>query len=515
MTWLTDLDPTLAAAVVSAVVSLVVVVFTTLLAPSVKYGFDRRLELRKLEFTYEAQQRKALRDHIGYHKGTILASADELASRIHRYQTARDAPNWLRGAPGDYFPRSFAFRIVNYWFALNGFAQDAIYIDAAAATRTDWAFAKAVKLNLDVWSAVSLFDRLGYDGNRASAHFFSGTVVDLAEALRDAGTDRPLSASRFDQLLATGARDFQHVFHYLGGVRRSRWELRYERLLASYLVIAATLNAFGYEHQKVPTERLREISGHCTPEVRTNLRRLIVDLHLEREKGFSELTRVLRTEYSMTTEDGVRMGDIVILSDNRRLAGRLFRPNPPKSGSTAALLFIHGLGSTQFGYGPRAEAASRTLGLTCLTFDLGGHGGSSGDRAQLSGKDHLSDVVAAYDRLRSAQGVDPHRIGVCGASYGGHLACLLIGSRPVKSLLLRAPDRPSEEALDNLRRFGGTTLVLESENDAVVPHGQIEEYLRTAANPTHHVIAGATHVLEREEWKAAFLREILTWFKSL
>jgi hypothetical protein len=148
MTWLTDLDPTLAAAVVSAVVSLVVVVFTTLLAPSVKYGFDRRLELRKLEFTYEAQQRKALRDHIGYHKGTILASADELASRIHRYQTARDAPNWLRGAPGDYFPRSFAFRIVNYWFALNGFAQDAIYIDAAAATRTDWAFAKAVKLNL-------------------------------------------------------------------------------------------------------------------------------------------------------------------------------------------------------------------------------------------------------------------------------------------------------------------------------------------------------------------------------
>src|SRR4051794_16046796 len=44
MNWLTDLPPALAAAVVSAVVSLVVALSTSLLAPSVKYGFDRRLE---------------------------------------------------------------------------------------------------------------------------------------------------------------------------------------------------------------------------------------------------------------------------------------------------------------------------------------------------------------------------------------------------------------------------------------------------------------------------------------
>jgi len=291
--------------------------------------------------------------------------------------------------------------------------------------------------------------------------------------------------------------------------------LRYERLLASYLVIAATLNAFGYEHQRVPTGRLRETASRCTPEVRTNLRQLVIDLHLEREQGFSELTRVLGDPYSTTREGGMRMRDILIFSDNRTLAARLFQPEPAASGPTAALLFLHGHGSNQFGYGPRAEAASRELGLTCLTFDLGGHGGSSGDRAQLSRTDHLHDVVAAYDRLRSTPGVDPHRIGVCGASYGGHLACLLIGSRPVKSLLLRAPDRPSDEALDNLRRFRGTTLVLESGKDCVVPHSEIEKYLRAAPNPTHHVIAGAPHVLEEEEWRAAFLREILEWFRSL
>jgi hypothetical protein len=212
------------------------------------------------------------------------------------------------------------------------------------------------------------------------------------------------------------------------------------------------------------------------------------------------------------------MHDISIPSGNRTLAARLFQPDPSTSGSTGALLFLHGHGSSQSGYGPRAEEASRRLGLTCLTcltFDLGGHGGSSAEGAELSLTDHLEDTVAAYDRLRSTHGVDPDRIGVCGASYGGHLACLLIGSRPVKSLLLRAPAQPSDEALDNLRRFGGTTLVLESGNDRVVPHSVIEKYLHAAPDATHHVIDGATHVLDREEWKATFLREILTWFKSL
>ena len=209
------------------------------------------------------------------------------------------------------------------------------------------------------------------------------------------------------------------------------------------------------------------------------------------------------------------MHDVEIPSGNRRLAARVFQPGITNPEPTGALLFIHGHGSDQLGYAPRAEQASRTLGLTCLTFDLGGHGNSGAEGRELSLTDHVRDTVAAYDRLQSIEGVDPDRIGVCGASYGGHLACLLVGSRPVKSLLLRAPARPSDEALDNLRRFDGTTLVLESENDNDVPHSVIEMYLRAAPDATHHVIEGATHVLEREEWKAAFLREILAWFKSL
>jgi hypothetical protein len=231
------------------------------------------------------------------------------------------------------------------------------------------------------------------------------------------------------------------------------------------------------------------------------------------------------------------MHEVSIPVENRRIIGRLFEPEPSGSVNTgqhsrAGLLFVHGLDSSQGGYTTRAKAASSELGLTCLTFDLGGHGGSTGDRDRLSRSDHLQDLEAAYDRLRSAPDVNPARIGVCGASYGAYLTCLLIGTRQIRRLLLRAPalyrDQdtkiPPDErgepfsdsiALRNLHAFDGETLVLESGADEIIPHSVIETYLAASKRPVHHVIEGARHRLYQEEWNAAFIREILVWFKNL
>jgi len=223
--------------------------------------------------------------------------------------------------------------------------------------------------------------------------------------------------------------------------------------------------------------------------------------------------------------------------ENRRIIGRLFEPELSGNVATvqrdrAGLLFVHGLDSSQDGYARRAEAASSELGLTCLTFDLGGHGRSTGDRNRLSRSDHLQDLEAAYDRLRSAMGIDPARIGVCGASYGAYLSCLLIGTRQVRRLLLRAPalyhdtdvqispdkrDEPFSDsiALRNLHAFDGETLVLESGADEIISHSAIETCLAASRKPVHHIIEDARHALYREEWNTAFIREILAWFKNL
>lgn len=224
------------------------------------------------------------------------------------------------------------------------------------------------------------------------------------------------------------------------------------------------------------------------------------------------------------------IAEIALACAGRRLAARLIDGSGGAAGAPA-ILFLHGLGSDQRGYESRAAAAADALGAVCLTFDLGGHGESDGDRDLLSPREHLQEVCCAYDALPASC----DRVGVCGASYGGFLAALLVGERPVSRLLLRAPalypDRfvdvalaergplndpaPRCAALRNLAAFGGETLVLESGRDAVIEHATIEAYLGASPRMRHELIADATHHLADPAWKARFESEIVEWFAAL
>ena len=197
-------------------------------------------------------------------------------------------------------------------------------------------------------------------------------------------------------------------------------------------------------------------------------------------------------------------------------------------------MFIHGLHSTQAGYGPRAEAAATELGATSLSFDLSGHGESEGDKHSITLREHLAEALLAYDTLCEAGDVDAERIGVAGASYGGYLAALLSGLRDPKRLLIRAPalypddwldlppgargerpEVPHSQALQAIGRFAGEVLVLESEHDEVVPAAAVRAYVASAPNARHEMLAGAGHGLAEPEWEAAFVRWLLEWFRPL
>ena len=200
------------------------------------------------------------------------------------------------------------------------------------------------------------------------------------------------------------------------------------------------------------------------------------------------------------------------------------------------MLFLHGWNSSRRGYVPRAEAVSEDCGAVCLTFDLAGHGENAAAPAEtFSPRQHLEQAIAAYDELAATAGVDPDRIGVCGASYGGYLAALLVGQRPVASLLLRAPalypdaafelppaQRQTELvtaadalALRNLAGFGGPVLVVESEHDEVIPHEVVAAYLASRAGIRHKVIPGAAHAMREPSWNRAYLELILAWARAL
>ena len=226
--------------------------------------------------------------------------------------------------------------------------------------------------------------------------------------------------------------------------------------------------------------------------------------------------------------------EVVIRSGGRDLAGHVFDPGgAPSSG--AGLLFVHGLRSDQAGYRRRAQVASAALGAVCLTFDLSGHGKSQGDLDELTPREHLADVLAAYDVLTGNAPVGTGRVGVCAASYGAYLAALLVSRRPVERLLLRAPALYADDDLDTplgrrrasradvrapvlfqgLAGFGGDIMVLESERDEVIPHAVVEAYLEAFPRARHDVIAGATHALTEPAWQEQLVASILGWFGEL
>jgi pimeloyl-ACP methyl ester carboxylesterase len=204
--------------------------------------------------------------------------------------------------------------------------------------------------------------------------------------------------------------------------------------------------------------------------------------------------------------------------------------------TAAGILFIHGWESSKRGFLERARAVSADCGAECVAFDLSGHGEDAAAPADsFSPRQHLGEATAAYDELAARAGVDPGRIGVCGASYGGYLAALLIARRPVASLLVRAPalypdaafEMPPRERrtelvanaearpLRNLAAFAGPVLVVESERDEVIPREVVAAYLASRPGIRHETIPGAAHAMSDPAWNQAYLDLILHWARQL
>jgi pimeloyl-ACP methyl ester carboxylesterase len=224
---------------------------------------------------------------------------------------------------------------------------------------------------------------------------------------------------------------------------------------------------------------------------------------------------------------------VTFASSDRTLNGSLF--DALESSDSRAVMFVHGLGSSQAGYIGRAESLRSLRGIPSLTFDLSGHGPAVAGSEDYSIYDHVEDVVAAYDYLTTTCAGDPSTIGVCGASYGAYLAALLTTRRPVERLLLRAPAiaedvvfpardtrtyalTPADNAFDSLvalSRFQGPVLIVESEFDERISHSQIIRHLEACPQAEHEVISGAKHKLDQPEWNAAFSQLIIRFFGDL
>jgi dipeptidyl aminopeptidase/acylaminoacyl peptidase len=228
--------------------------------------------------------------------------------------------------------------------------------------------------------------------------------------------------------------------------------------------------------------------------------------------------------------------------DGQTIAGTLITPVTPAPG----FLFVHGWGGSQQSYLARAREIAE-MGCVCMTLDLRGHAHTDEQRQTVSREDNLQDMLAAYDLLAKHPDVDPAAIGVVGSSYGGYLAAILTTMRPVRWLALRAPalyedhgwelpklqlhekmdlntyrrrlvNAEENRALAACAAFRGDVLLVESENDDVVPHMVIANYVAAciqARSVTSRMIEGAEHGLSQPKWQRAYAAILAKWVDEM
>jgi len=209
------------------------------------------------------------------------------------------------------------------------------------------------------------------------------------------------------------------------------------------------------------------------------------------------------------------------------------------------VLFIHGWGGSQKFDLKRARGIAG-LGCVCLTFDLRGHAADQARQMQVSRDDNLQDVVAAYDKLAAHPWIDRSSIAVVGSSYGGYLAAILTGMRPVRWLALHVPalyrddewmlpkrqlnreilnayrqshvPASDNRALSACLRFTGDVLIVESEHDAYIPHSTIMSYraaFQHTHSLTHRIVDGADHGLTEKEAQQAYTSILQNWITEM
>ena len=67
-------------------------------------------------------------------------------------------------------------------------------------------------------------------------------------------------------------------------------------------------------------------------------------------------------------------------------------------------------------------------------------------------------------------------------------------------------------------QFSGDVLLVESQNDEIIPHPAIANYIAAFANAhsmTYRVIEGADHALSQQAWQLAYTELLMSWMKEM
>ena len=158
----------------------------------------------------------------------------------------------------------------------------------------------------------------------------------------------------------------------------------------------------------------------------------------------------------------------------------------------------------------------RDAGITALTIDLRGHGGSSGSAGDLTAM--VQDVRAAAQWLASRSNVRPDAIAIVGASLGASLALLAAPALPqVRAIGLLSPSLDyrglrTDTAL--IKRLGARSLWLAASTEDPLALRTLRDFAAENSGPREQMVSGArahgTLLLERD---GDVERGLLDWLR--
>ncbi len=185
--------------------------------------------------------------------------------------------------------------------------------------------------------------------------------------------------------------------------------------------------------------------------------------------------------------------------DGTSLAGELYE----SAAKSPGVVMVHMLSRNKNDWHGLPDRL-REAGITALTIDLRGHGGSSGSSGDL--KAMVQDVRAATQWLAARPNVRPDAIAVVGASLGASLALLAAVDLPhVRVIGLLSPSLDyrglrTDAAL--VKRLGSRALWLAASSEDPLALRTVRDMAADTSGPREQVVSSAaahgTMLLERD-----------------
>lgn len=216
----------------------------------------------------------------------------------------------------------------------------------------------------------------------------------------------------------------------------------------------------------------------------------------------------------------MKVEDFILDLDGDSIPWRLFTPE--NSTKNYCVLWLQGWTSSMDSHREGVERLATQTGRVFATIDFAGHGLHELPLEESTRKQQHEEVIAVFDELKK-RGFE--KIIVIGGSFGGYMAALLTGKRPVYSAVLRAPAMYADdefelqhsktrkwqntskdqqdiaknpyiqdnEAVRSIRKFDGSIYILEHELDEQVPKIMPRTYFENAKRGNYLVIPNTMH----------------------